>query len=158
MGRAGRRIVRGVGVAADLLASIRTVLVVDWPSREVPDSLARAGYDVVVSGGPEPDNYSVYEAAGRDVVVRFLGRRPDRVDLVYAHRPLDELPAIVEMASALDAVAMWWQSGRATDGSRDPRGCWISPDDSGAARRQVEAAGLRYVDDVYIVDAVRDRN
>jgi predicted CoA-binding protein len=147
-----------VGDVGDLLASIRSVVVVDWPSREVPESLARAGYDVVVSGGPEPDNYSVYEAAGPDIVVRFVGRQPDHVDLVYAHRPLDELSAIVEMATALGAVAVWWQSGRATDGSRDPRGCWISPDDSAAARRQVEAAGLRYVDDVYIVDAVRDRD
>jgi hypothetical protein len=89
-----------VGDVADLLASTRSVLVVDWPSRDVPESLARAGYDVVVSGGAEPDNYSVYETVGRDVVVRFLGRRPDRV---------------------------------------------------------VEAAGLRYVDDVFIVDAVSDR-
>jgi CoA binding domain len=158
MGRAGRRIVRGVGDGADLLVSIRSVLVVDWPSREVPESLARADYDVVVSGGPEPDNYSAYEAAGPDVVVRFLGRRPDHVDLVYAHRPLDELPAIVETATALGAVAVWWQSGRTADGSPDPRACWISPDDSAAARRQVEAAGLGYVDDVYIVDAVHDRD
>jgi predicted CoA-binding protein len=146
-----------VGDVADLLASTRSVLVVDWPSRDVPESLARAGYDVVVSGGPEPDNYSVYETVGRDVVVRFLGRRPDRVDLVYAHRPLDELSVIVEMATTLGAMAVWWQSGRATDGSRDPRGCWVSPDDSAAARRIVQAAGLRYVDDVYIVAAVSDR-
>jgi predicted CoA-binding protein len=158
MGRAGRRIVRNVGDGADLLASVRSVLVVDWPSREVPESLARAGYDVVVSGGPEPDNYSAYKTAGRDVVVRFLGRRPDQVDLVYAHRPLDELPAIVEMATMLGAVGVWWQSGRAVDGSRDPRGCWMSLDDSTAAHRRVEAAGLRYVDDVYIADAVRDRD
>jgi predicted CoA-binding protein len=146
-----------VGDVADLLASIRSVLVVDWPSRNVPESLALAGYDVVVSGGPEPDNYSAYEAAGGDVVVRFVGRPPDHVDLVYAHRPLDELPAIVEMATTLGALAVWSQSGRTTDGSRDPRGCWVSPDDSAAAHRLVEAAGLRYVDDVYIVDALRDR-
>jgi predicted CoA-binding protein len=146
-----------VGDVADLLASVRSILVVDWPSRDVPDSLALAGYDVVVSGGPEPDNYSAYEAADGDVVVRFLGRRPDHVDLVYAHRPLDELPAIVATATTLGATAVWWQSGRAADGSRDPRACWFSPDDSAAARRLVEAAGLHYVDDVYIADAVRDR-
>jgi predicted CoA-binding protein len=140
---------------ADLLASVRSVLVVDWPSREVPDTLALAGYDVVVSGGPEPDNYSAYEAIDGAVVVRFIGRGPDRVDLVYAHRPLAELAGIVAMARALGATAVWWQSGRSADGGRDPHGCWLGPDESAEARRHVEAAGLQYVDDVYIADAVR---
>jgi predicted CoA-binding protein len=144
-----------VADGTDLLASVRSVLVVDWPSRDVPDTLAIAGYDVVVSGGPEPDNYSAYESIDGEVVVRFIGRCPDRVDLVYAHRPLAELAGIVAMARALGATAVWWQSGLSAGGGRDPRGCWVGPDESAEARRHVEAAGLQFVDDVYIADVVR---
>ena len=31
-----------------ILAMARTVVVVDWPSRDVPDTLARAGFTVLV--------------------------------------------------------------------------------------------------------------
>jgi hypothetical protein len=34
----------------------------------------------------------------------------------------------------------------------------VSADDSTAARRVVEAAGLRYVDDAYLPDVVRARS
>jgi hypothetical protein len=30
-----------------LLAAVRSVLVIDWPSRDVPDSLVVAGFEVV---------------------------------------------------------------------------------------------------------------
>jgi predicted CoA-binding protein len=144
-----------VGDVAAILESAHTVLVVDWPSRDVPDTLASAGYGVIVSGGPEPDNYSVYEARDGEVVVRFVGHAPYQVDLVYVHRPLAELAGLVPAAVGLGATALWWQSGRSPDGERDPRGCWVAVEDSAAARRMVEDAGLQYVDDVYIADAVR---
>jgi predicted CoA-binding protein len=153
-----RRIVRSVGDAESVLESVESVLVVDWPGRDVPDTLALAGYRVIVSGGPEPDNYSAYEERDGAVVVRFVGRPPDHVDPVYSHRPLDELPAIVGTAVALGATALWWQSGLMAPAERDPRGCWVSADDSTAARRVVEAAGLRYVDDAYLPDVVRARS
>ena len=35
----------------DILAGARSFLAVDWPTRDVPDSLARAGYDVVGARG-----------------------------------------------------------------------------------------------------------
>lgn len=34
----------------EILRATQSVLVVDWPSRDVPDTLARAGYDVHVHG------------------------------------------------------------------------------------------------------------
>ena len=66
-----------------VLRDARSILVIDWPSRDVPDSLARAGFEVTVSGGPEPDNFSRYEPAGDEVVARRTGRPPAQADLVY---------------------------------------------------------------------------
>jgi predicted CoA-binding protein len=109
---------------ADVLRQAHTVLVIDWPTREVPDSLREAGYEVVIKGG-----------ADAEVPV-------DAVDLVYAYRPLDELEGIVSTAEELGASAVW----------REPAD---DADESSRAREIVEDAGLEYVDEVSIVDAVR---
>jgi len=143
--------------AGQLLQNAASVLVVDWPSPEVPDALARAGLVTVVSGGPEPDNYSAYELVGDDVVVRHLGRRPDHADLVFMYRPLAELPGIVAVAREIGATAVWVHSGVAPDGTKDPTGCWMPDERSGEARAVVESAGLVYVERPYIVDAARAR-
>lgn len=142
--------------AQSIALDAASVLLVDWPSREVPDALVRAGYSVTVRGGPEPDAFSVHELRGGEVVVRRTGP-PEHVDLVYCHRPLDELPEITALAKELGAMAVWRQSGVSRDGAKDPTGCWISEDESHAARSVVEAAGLEYVDDTYIVDVVSER-
>jgi predicted CoA-binding protein len=141
--------------AEQLLESANSVLLVDWPSRDVPDTLARAGYEVVVKGGPEPADYSAYELVAGEVVARRVGHPPTHVDLLYCHRPLGELPGIVAIASGAGAVAVWLQSGLARDGVEDPAGCWLPEDTSREARNLVESAGLRYVDATYIADAVR---
>ena len=113
---------------------------VDWPSREVPDTLARAGYEVIVHGGPSPDDYSAYLVEDGEVVVRPTGHPPARADLVYSYRPIDELPRIVEQAQLLGARAVWVQ---------------LPMDEAGAARSIVEAAGLEFVDSPYLPEAVR---
>ena len=82
---------------------------------------------------------------------------PSRVDLLYCHRPLRELPGIIALAGRLGARALWWQTGLTSDGSKDPSGCWAPPGESRQARELAGAAGLAYVDDVYIADAVRAR-
>jgi hypothetical protein len=138
-----------------LLLAAGSVLLVDWPSPDVPDTLVRAGYTVVVKGGPGPADYSVRESRDGEIVVRRLGRAPERVDLLYAHRPLEELPGIVGMALEIGARALWYQSGLASPGARDPRGCWVPYEASRQARTLVESSGLAYVEDVYIADAVR---
>ena len=141
--------------AERILASAGSVLVVDWPSTDVPEALAKAGYSVLVRGGPEPDNYSVHELCDGEIVSRDLGRPPDQVDLVYCHRPLDELPGIVAIAKEIGAQALWYQSGFASSTAKDPKGCWVPEDASRQARILVESADLRYVDGVYIAEAVR---
>ena len=128
---------------------------VDWPSPDVPASFVRAGWNVVVRGGPGPADYSAYELYGGEVVVRARGRPPDRADLVYSYRPLAELADIVATAQALGARAAWVQSGVDNAGRRDPRGCWLADDHAEGARAMVEAAGLAFLHEPYVGDALR---
>ena len=143
--------------AARVLADARSVLVIDWPSRDVPASLAFAGYTVFVKGGPGPADYAAWELDGGEPVPRQLDREPESVDLVYCPRPFGELPGIVALAGRLGARALWWQTGLASGGGKDPSGCWVPPEESRQARELAAAAGLAYIDDVYIADAARAR-
>jgi predicted CoA-binding protein len=139
----------------ELLHSAKTVLLIDWPSRDVPDTLARGGFTVVSSDGPA--EYHAYEVDGNEVRVRAVGEPPKRADLVYTHRPIDELPDIIEAAKAAGAKAVWIQSGLDASGAKDPRGCWFPDAQSAEAREIVENAGLVYIESPYIADAVRGR-
>ena len=143
--------------AARVLTDTKSVLVIDWPSRDVPASLAFAGFTVFVKGGPGPADYNTWHIESGEPVSRPLGHEPARVDLVYCHRPFGELPGIIALAGRLGARALWWQTGLADDGTKDPSGCWVPPGESDQARELAAAAGLAYVDDVYIADAVRAR-
>jgi predicted CoA-binding protein len=86
---------------------MKTILIIDWPSIDVPESYARGGYKVIVKGGPGPEDYSGYECVEGVVTIRQLGRAPDTADFVYAYRPFDEVPAIVEFAKSLQAAKLW---------------------------------------------------
>jgi predicted CoA-binding protein len=143
--------------AGQVLDTARTVVVVDWPTKDVPETLARAGYTVLVKGGPEPDNYSAYEVQGPQVVARRTGQVPAAADLVYSYRPIGELPGIVALAQQLGARTVWVQSGMASDGTKAPNGCWMDQTASRAAREIVESAGLTYLEAPYIADEVRSR-
>ena len=139
----------------EILESASCILIVDWPSRDVPDALVGAGFAVLVKGGPEPDNYAALELRDGSVARQAIGRPNEPVDIVYVHRPLAELSEIVAMAKSLGARTVWYQSGLATAAAKDPKGCWLPGDASREACVLVESAGMRFVDDVYIVDAVR---
>jgi predicted CoA-binding protein len=130
-------------IPAEVLMDTESIVLIDWPSRDVPDTLARAGYHVVSQDGPGDEGYNAYESTGPEIVVRATGVAPDHADLVYTHRPFDELPEIVDFARRIGARAIWSEAG---------------PDTSGAegARRMVEAAGLVYIDAPRITAAVRD--
>jgi predicted CoA-binding protein len=130
--------------ALRILRETESVVLVDWPSPEVPEALVRAGITVFVKGGPGPRDYAARELRDGEVVSRPLGERPERADLVYAYRPLQELSNIVAIGQELGARALWWQSDTA------------GPEGSRQAREIASRAGLAYVDDVYIVDAVRE--
>jgi DNA-binding transcriptional LysR family regulator len=118
-------VARIVPDADAVLQAARSVLVIDWPSRDVPDGLAAAGLEVIVKGGPGP-----------------LQPKPDHIDLVYAYRPAAELPGIAALAKELGAQAVW-------------HGVALDEPELAEARRAVEAEGLAYVHGVDIVQAAR---
>jgi predicted CoA-binding protein len=144
-----------VAEADRILQSAGSVLLVDWPSRDVPETLARAGYQVFVKSGPGPDDYTAQELRGEEVLARPVGRPPEHADVVYSYRPIGELPGVVDIARQVGAAAVWHQSGRDDAGAPDPRGCWMNMAESQQARAIVESAGLTYVQGPYIADAVR---
>ena len=131
--------------AAQILSRTEVVVLVDWPSPEVPEALTRAGYKVFVKGGPGPKDYSMREMHGDEVISRPLGERPDHADLIYAYRPLVELAGIAAIGKQIGAQALWWAT--------DPSGS--CEDDSRRARAIAQEAGLEYVDGVDIVDTLR---
>ena len=141
--------------ASQILAQARSVLVIDWPSRDVPATLAAAGFAVTVKGGPGPTDYTVWEVTDGEPVTRRLGHAPEHADLVYCHRPFGELPSIIAMAQGLGARAVWRQSGLTSTGAKAPEGCWTPAGESQRGRELAAAAGLNYIDDIYIADAVR---
>jgi len=140
----------------EILRTVDSILVVDWPSRDVPDSLVRSGFRIVVHGGPGPEDYFEYELKNGEIVSRQIGRPPGRADLIYSHRPLSELPGIVAMAKTLQARTVWTQSGLSAAGVKDPKGCWAREEDLRTARELVESAGLNYISEPYIGDAARE--
>ena len=140
----------------EILRTAGSVLVIDWPSRDVPESLALAGLRVVVRGGPGAEDFSAYEVNEGAVVSRRIGRPPERIDLIYSHRPLSELAGIVATAKEVHAKAIWTQSGLSAADAKDPRGCWDDAEDLAAARRLVESAGIQYVSQPYIGDVARE--
>ena len=133
--------------ARALLDDAKVILLVDWPSREVPETLALAGYAVHVKGGPAPTDFAAWEVRDGAVTRVQTAAPPDHADIVYFHRPLDELPAIVELAARLGATTIWRASVESGGAGDSDLG-----DD---AAETVRSRGIAYVDGVDIVAAVR---
>jgi len=138
-----------------ILQHVHTLLLVDWPSRDVPEALVQAGFVVYVKGGPNPADFFVHEWRDNQLLQKRIGHPPDRADLVYSFRPLAELPGIIDLAKSVHAQIIWTQSGVCSDGSSDLRGCWLSHDDRLSASRLAQAAGLTHVSQPYIADVAR---
>jgi hypothetical protein len=138
----------------EILSRTSAILLFDWPSRELPEGLVRAGFQVTVRSGPGPEDYSAYEPADGEVVVRRVGRPPAKAELVYVYRPLSELPGILQIARQVGASVVWRQSGLDDAGRRDPEGSAPAPD-ADEARALVEAAGLAYLDAPCLGEAAR---
>jgi hypothetical protein len=130
-----------------LLGTANVILLVDWPRREVPETLALAGYEIHVKGGPAPTDFAAWEVQDGVVTHVPTSKPPDHADIVYFHRPLDELPAIVELAARLGAGTVWRASAEA-DGNR----AFIR---GSTAAQLVRSRGMTYVEGVDIVAAVR---
>ena len=141
----------------DLLSTSTSFLLVDWPDRDVPDTLARHGFSVVSHDGPGPTEYNAYRVVDGSVQVRPVDGPPDRVDIVYAHRPIDELAEIVEQARTLNARAVWVQSGLEERRSQESTRMLAGGGRLGARRgRWLRAPSCEYFDSPYLADAVRE--
>ena len=125
-----------------ILRETTSMLLIDYPGRRVPDTLTRAGFDVVAHEGPGPDEYRRY-SVGHDGEIHRTegGPAPEHADLVFSYRPVDEIPGIVEEAKRIGAKAVWLH----VDGTDD---------ELSESRRIVEAAGLIAVTEPFILDAV----
>lgn len=141
--------------AKEILQGVHTILVVDWPTKEVPEGLTLSGFHVWVQGGHRPEDYYVYEVSDGQVVSRHAGRPPERADLIYSYRPLKELRKIIATAKSLRAKTIWTQSGLTAAGEKDPKGCWLAEDERSSAQSLVEAAGLNYITEPFIGDVAR---
>jgi hypothetical protein len=135
-----------------LLQEADQVLLIDWPGEDCPRALLRAGFGVF---GQEPTGWLRYELKHYHLQKHALAAPPPRVDLVFCYRPVEELSEYLATAQRLSAKVFWYQSGLVSPSTEYLRGCWLSDDVRNKVRRMVEDAGLIYIDEVYIGDAVR---
>ena len=117
----------------ETLRAAHHVVVQDYPDRDIPDSLTRAGFAVTIYGGPNTADVVVSELDGGAIVHRQTGRRPDRADLLYVYRPLAEIDGIL-------ADAGEWASARSGDSPRR----WRNGSRCRQMATRVEAAGFTY--------------
>ncbi|HET6795074.1 MAG TPA: SRPBCC domain-containing protein [Acidimicrobiales bacterium] len=140
--------------ARRILASARTVLLVDWVLPEIPSVISSASPLVYGKTGPGPDDWAVIEPDG-DSFRTVRSGPPEQVDLLHLDWTLG-FEEFVGVATDLGATTFWYHSAR----TRPPepasnRGCWVPLRQSARQRRRVEAAGMTYVDTHYIVDIAR---
>ncbi len=117
-----------VEIANDLKEKIHSILLVDWPSRDIPLMLLQSGYAVF---SYSPDGYSqalmesnlpadptgikesvsVTGTTKDGLVFQPLGSPPVAVDLVMIFRPPEEHEAIIrDLVLPLRAKVLWLQS------------------------------------------------
>jgi hypothetical protein len=139
----------------DVLAPGQHIVLHNWPAREVPDSLVRAGLGVTVYGGPQPDEISIHECAGDAIVSRKTGVPPTRADVVYVYPwpgfdVEHDLPRIAQAAQELHASTLWYQSGRDSEGRPSATGCWLTEPEVAQVEAAAKSAGLAVIHNVYI--------
>jgi len=107
------------------LADATNILLVDWPSQDVPRALLESEFTVF---GYSPHRYSTAELVESEphdtedksvfpprddndighLVFRPFEGKPESIDVVYAYRPDDELPGIIERhVKPLGASVLW---------------------------------------------------
>ena len=134
------------------------MLIVDWPSQDVPRELIAAGFDVFsanlaagtasrysVGGRQAPQNTDGVEVLPpqRDgdppLIISRVAALPQHVDVVALYRPAEEHARIAQRAVDLGARTVWVQLGSFADD----------------ARRIVADAYLAVIEDTPIADAIR---
>jgi len=131
--------------AIDILRGAQRVVVQDYPSKEIPDALTRAGLVVMIYGGPDEADVVTSELVDGDVVCRPVGRRPEAADLLFVYRPLSEIDGILADARRMGVRTIWRQPN--IEGEDRDAVAW---------RAGVEAAGLAYLDAPDIVELAQE--
>ena len=122
---------------AAILGAARAVLLVDWPSADVPRALIEAGLTVF---GYSPSRYSTAQIAGDRLVFNPLDAHPAHVDVVCTYRPAAEMSDIVtSLVLPSGARTLWLQP----------------PNTSGEARRLAAEHGLAFIEGVDIAAIAR---
>ena len=113
------------------------MLIVDWPSQDVPRELIAAGFDVFSANlaAGTASRYSIGERSApqdtdgvevlppqRDgdppLIISRLDAIPDHVDVVALYRPAEEHARIAQRAVDLGARMVWVQLGALADDAR----------------------------------------
>jgi len=131
--------------ATETLRAAHHVVVQDFPDRDIPDSLTRAGLTVTIYGGPDPADIVVSEVLDGAIVHRQTGQPPANADLLYVYRPLVEIDGILADAQRMGVRTIW----------RQPKVGDVADPDAGEWRDRVEAAGFAYLDAPAINDVAR---
>jgi len=131
--------------AIDILRGAQRVVVQDYPSKEIPDALTRAGLVVMIYGGPDEADVVASELVDGEVVCRRVGCRPDAADLLFIYRPLSEIDGILADARRMGVRTIWRQPN--IEGEDRDAVAW---------RAGVEAAGLAYLDAPNIVELAQE--
>lgn len=113
---------------------IQIVLLVDWPSPDIPRALILAGF-TVFSYSPDGYTQALTEMtqSGKQPLVRFesLDHPPTNVDLVTIYRPAEEHAAIIrDHVLPLGARTIWLQP----------------PVESAETRKIAQEQGLNFVE------------
>lgn len=136
-----------------------SVLLVDWPSQDVPRALLSAGF-TVLAANLEARTASAYDVPGPDdppapapgveiiaperagdapLVIRRLPAMPARVGAVALFRPQAEHADITRHAVTLRATAIWVQRGPLSE----------------EARRLADRAGIAVIEDLPVPEAIQ---
>lgn len=137
----------------EILHTARTVVLHDWPSEDVPNTLVRAGLEVTFQGGPDPDDLYVMRLVDGRPETRPTHGLPDHADIIYSHRPAAELPRLLDEARRLGASTLWHQSGLDERGEKDPTGVHLTDGEAEQMTTLAREAGIDFVSTPYIVDA-----
>ena len=139
--------------ALEILAASKTILVVDWVLPEIPEIIATLDANVHAKIGPAEDDW-------RGSNEPTAGSRSSRP----RHRP--RRPAAPRPGRSASTSSSGWPAPRRSDvlvplgshaaaGAGRQPGCWVPRRQSSRQRATVEASGMAYIDDVYIVDVAR---
>lgn len=139
--------------ARSALASAQSVLLVDWLDAATPRTIARLAPVTYGKVGPADHDWAMIEP--RDDGAGFRSERcpkPEHVDLLHLDWTLG-FTELVEVAAQLGVKTFWYHSGRTRPPApADTRGVWLPARQSARQRATVEALGMAYIDDHFILD------